>query len=571
MAQDFGGLSKAWDTLRSHGLQNIAPQLVRVGVKKLDDLPRLQAELTALGVAAWQIDTLLSGRSAQAVRPEPSAPARWDVPRMAPKGRASFSLALEAASLNNRKRALEALDESVLAASTKPAVDSRVKTYEAICVAWQVAAWPISHKSLRCFAASLKHGRYRSAHLYFGSIFGHQCRALAIPVDEFLKQCAKSFSRSITRGLGPSKLKESFDLALLSRLPTLPELRPFDMTRVDHSKDVAIFAAWFMLRELELAGARFTHLYLQGSSVSVLLPQHKTDQVGNLTVRTLQCACRVRRHELCPYHAAERHLVRVQAHPMFKPGLPFPLVPTADGNTAAKTEMIDMFRNTIAATGTALTRPDDANVELQRFGGHVMRVAGAQFLCHQGVAISTIQLLGRWTSNAIERYLQSAPLLRLQHVAPTVLHGVSTFTTVVESDVVHDVEEPIPVEDDDDPVQDAKVPDQRLAALGDQVQSLFQSLDALKGVVEAPDKILIHRKRSTIVHEGESDEKADRPAEWRTKCGWAYGFTNFFRLSAIPSSYRKCRKCFRDDPTALQSDSESDADTEGSDSSSSSS
>ena len=44
------------------------------------------------------------------------------------------------------------------------------------------------------------------------------------------------------------------------------------------------------------------------------------------------------------------------------------------------------------------------------FGGHCLRVSGAQHLCRMRVPISTIMLLGRWGSRAIERYVQETEL-----------------------------------------------------------------------------------------------------------------------------------------------------------------
>ena len=92
---------------------------------------------------------------------------RSDLPPIYQNGqRASFTLALVAAEPNNRKRALDELDRDVLARSTEPAQQSRVRTYRAICAAWGVAPFPLSVENIRCSAASFKAGGYRSAALY---------------------------------------------------------------------------------------------------------------------------------------------------------------------------------------------------------------------------------------------------------------------------------------------------------------------------------------------------------------------------------------------------------------------
>ena len=220
MAQANSGLSEVWAALRRHGLQALAPAILRSGARQLSDLRELAPALLGDGVQAWQIDILCPGDGQGLAGPAVGQAPRWDAPVSKPRQRASLTLALAAASPNNRKRSLEELDLALLAATTRPAVDSRVRVYETICRAWEVACWPVTHESLRCFSASLKQGHYRSVALYFSAIFGHQQRVLTMPVEDFLKQAAKSFIRSVTRGMGPSHLKDSFDVQMLARVPS---------------------------------------------------------------------------------------------------------------------------------------------------------------------------------------------------------------------------------------------------------------------------------------------------------------------------------------------------------------
>lgn len=195
-------IAALWDRLRTHGLQDLAPTLVQSGVRSLSDVSILTNELLAQGVKPWQLEMIT-----QEVAVVPAASAqivRKDIAPVVAGQRASAELAFSAASVNNRKRSLAELENAFLAPSTQPAVESRVKLYVELCAAWEVAPWPISYESLKCFAASLKAGRYRSASLYFHAAFSHQLRVLAIPLADFLKQSAKMFNRAITRGLGAS-------------------------------------------------------------------------------------------------------------------------------------------------------------------------------------------------------------------------------------------------------------------------------------------------------------------------------------------------------------------------------
>ena len=72
----------------------------------------------------------------------------------------------------------------------------------------------------------------------------------------------------------------------------------------------------------------------------------------------------------------------------------------------------------LSAAGWQTTYTDDAGHKRFVFGGHAARVAGATFLALRGVPVSIIQLIGRWSSTAVERYTQQAPLA----VAPGIRH-----------------------------------------------------------------------------------------------------------------------------------------------------
>ena len=49
---------------------------------------------------------------------------------------------------------------------------------------------------------------------------------------------------------------------------------------------------------------------------------------------------------------------------------------------------------------------------MERFCEHVCPVSGAQMLTRRGFPLDTVQLIGRWGSDAIKVYVQEAPLHR---------------------------------------------------------------------------------------------------------------------------------------------------------------
>ena len=58
-----------------------------------------------------------------------------------------------------------------------------------------------------------------------------------------------------------------------------------------------------------------------------------------------------------------------------------------------------------------LTRPGfDSEQALQRFGGHCLRVSGAQYLTRRGVPPAAIMHLGRWGSQSVMRHIQDSCL-----------------------------------------------------------------------------------------------------------------------------------------------------------------
>ena len=195
-AQDSPGLAGVWDLLRATRQQDLAPVLIRHGVRSVDEISSISSELLEEGVAPWKIELL---QTAGAGDP-PDRLGRWDMPVTRQNKRASMQAALDAALPNNRRRCIEALEKDVLAHSTQPSVDSKVRTYLTICQAWQVAPWPVSLESVQCFGASLKEGAYKSAQGFFQAVFTHQRRHHLVEVNAVIRGAAKDYVRSISRG-----------------------------------------------------------------------------------------------------------------------------------------------------------------------------------------------------------------------------------------------------------------------------------------------------------------------------------------------------------------------------------
>ncbi|CAE7252455.1 DNMT3B [Symbiodinium sp. CCMP2592] len=537
------------DRLRATGLQPIAPLLFDHGVRQLADI-------------AWQLEALVLGRLEVNIAVPSGRP---DHPQVRPRKRASWALA-EAAQPAKRQAALDALQADVLAATTKSSVDSRVKAWQELCLAWEKVPFPIKVETVKCIGASLKAGGYHSCSNYFGAAVGHQMRTMGAPIGEDVRWAIKDTVRAITRGLGPSQLKDSFDLELLQ--PIVPYTRQraeFHVGQLDAEIDLALIAAWWMLREIEVSNARVHHLYLSRDEsflAHFLVPISKADTQGHLTVRSYACICRARSERLCPWHAADRHLHRLYLLRKTRRQITY-LFPDSDGGPLSKVQVVRIFERVLSAAGIPLTRPDECGREVPRFQGHVMRVSGTQFLAAMGLSVPMIQLQGRWSSRAIDRYVQLAPLLRMpQAVREARNRGSSSFligagpgapaVAAAPEAVEGHPQSPPPAANKPRP---AKKKVETIDVTGDATESqrdgvsagqVQKELHQFMAAVLEPKEMLVVQPRRKVAHVIAVPEESHDIAVWRTSCGWAYGWSHFYRAEkgALGPGLRLCKRCF---------------------------
>ena len=114
--------------------------------------------------------------------------------------------------------------------------------------------------------------------------------------------------RSIERGLGPSKLKDSFDLTLLRTIWDLPNFE-----NVEDDYIMVLSGSWFPMREIELANAKASHIRFEHTSsdnpvVHWSLPVFKTDTKGEMIERSHTCSCsaEAQRKPSCPVESGRK-------------------------------------------------------------------------------------------------------------------------------------------------------------------------------------------------------------------------------------------------------------------------
>ena len=173
----------------------------------------------------------------------------------------------------------------------------------------------------------------------------------------------KDAVRSIERGLGPSKLKDSFDLTLLRTIWDSPSFQ-----EVEDDYIMVLSGSWFLMREIEVANAKASHVRFEHTSsdspvVHWSLPVSKTDTKGEMIERSHVCSCSAAIEPLCIVHALKRRLDKIELMTDRTP-----LFPDGRGHTRSKADTIKAIRNIIHMTGTETTRIGLNGRSLERFG-----------------------------------------------------------------------------------------------------------------------------------------------------------------------------------------------------------
>ncbi|CAE7460584.1 unnamed protein product [Symbiodinium microadriaticum] len=550
------------ETQAAATLSGLLRELGEAGVVSIEDVQGSWQRLLDVGVQRWQLELLLTGPSGhKLLLPQ----WRADQPPVRKRQRASLSDALRAGEPFERNQALAQLDQEVLAKTTVGPYESRLVVWRRICAKWDVPAFPLDDRNVRAVAASLKRGRYRSSEQYFSAAASHQTRRLHMTVPAHIRSIIRDCVRSIRRGLGPSALKDSFDLRCLA--PSVMEGSEFQAVSwsvLPAAVDALLVAAYFCMREIEMASASSSHPSFQDGRLSMLLPAHKSSSQGELTCRALCCGCAVRRQEMCHWHAGARHLQRLE---ILQAGLnqhTLPLFPDDQGKALSKADMIATIRSALRAAGVQTTRPDESGAQVERFSGHVLRVAGTQHLYLLGLRFDMVQLHGRWSSLAVQRYLQSASLL----VVPSTVARALSSGRARE----HSVDQQLGVRDPQlvAPREAASTAEPSEAqscmpARGEaEVAALRLQFADFVDRTHAEDQALVVNTRTKRAHLPDANESQARPELWATACGILYGNTRFFRTSASRPEWARCKRCFPDpgipgaEPGERQGDSSSE-------------
>ena len=219
--------------------------------------------------------------------------------------------------------------------------------------------------------------------------------------------------RSVLRGIGPAKQSRPYAIQKLLTLDS--EEAPVVADGPTWPLRAILLGCMFLMLEVELAATQVGHVTLDHGTKEVTwrLASSKTDSMALGTTRTWGCLCGVGTLP-CPYHIAAAVLRTAAANgvgDLTSAQLACrPLFPTLGNQVPTKAKMVATFEHFAGLTGERITN----TAGLRLFGGHTLRVTGAQALAAHGIEVAKIKILARHSSDAIYRYVAEAPLTTLR-------------------------------------------------------------------------------------------------------------------------------------------------------------
>ena len=229
-----------------------------------------------------------------------------------------------------------------------------------------------------------------------------------------------------------------------------------------------------------------------------------------------------------------------------------PWLLSRSGGRCTKAGVTDMIREAVLASGG--TAKDVQGNWL--ISGHTFRITGARTLASWGLDPITIQLLGRWGSNAVLGYLAETPLLsfsdRLSDRAGT--------TKRLGADLVRASD--VDGNPGFDWSEEREKMREEISNLKMTVSDLATSLDGVSQVLETRqtrEVWWVHNDTSSVLHQAMVDLSTP-PLTWKTVCGWKFSSQPLITTYREPPPSRlgrRCPKCQPDVSSSSSSSSES--------------
>jgi hypothetical protein len=272
---------------------------------------------------------------------------------------------------------------------------------------------PVTALGLEIVAAYFKRGGYRSFPNYLSAIKSVHVEA-GHSWTEQLEGMGRWTTRSVLRGIGPARQSRPFKLNDVLGLPL--DFEPLVTNGPRFPIHAVLIGSMFLLREVELAGILLENVTLEErlQEVTIRLTSSKSDSMALGTSRTWGCVCGVATLP-CPFHLCKVICAKVvdDARGLGLSGAALSgihLFGTSDGTVPLKAQFVETFEAVALKLNLQILTAEGTRA----YGGHTLRVTGAQTLAAHGIEISKIRILARHSGEAILRYVAEAPLTTLR-------------------------------------------------------------------------------------------------------------------------------------------------------------
>lgn len=334
----------------------------------------------------------------------------------------------------------------------------------------------------------------------------------------------KDASRSVNRGIGPPRQSAPLPMDKLIRVGSDTAVH-CDHGPIDPVRAITIMCH-FVVREIEAAFALAKHWKFdhEAKTITWHLPVSKTDPTAVGCFRSWGCICVPPKTSSldCPWHTACEYWSQLKERFANQHGTlndDLPLFPDQRGQVVTKAAMIDTIEILARALGEDLVNDTGG----KRFGGHTPRVTGARYWASIGLEMFKIQILARWGSPVILRYVSEAPLQTITMDVQKRMSVDKVWNAISELD--------------------RNLSDMQVKAAEEvQVQSRKENPVRKKESSESGVSWVINPK-SGVWHAPMLFGTQFPPGSWRTKCGWFFGNAIFEVTERKPSNNRLCDRC----------------------------
>ena len=336
--------------------------------------------------------------------------------------RGDRGVALSSASLaTTRELALDGLLTVMSAPLAASSQESLIKTRTSFHMAWFgpiVEVLPLVPAKVLAVCAMFRAGGYRFVENYLSKIKDLQI-GKGFDWSMSLERAFRKSKRAVNRGIGPALQSAALDLGAAFKALENRSSAPVCNRGPVGLRNLLVDGCLWRLKGLEISYAEVCHLEvdMDHSWVDWTLQVSKTDVRALGKARRWECGCSGDFTKPCLFHAIV-DLLKILRSSRGGEGSS-PLFRTLSGGFVDKRHVVISIKFVAKLTGVALT----GSGGVRRFGGHGLRVTRARLLAGMGIGIGLIQLMARWLSEVVLRYVAEAPL---QGMSGTYRRGLST-------------------------------------------------------------------------------------------------------------------------------------------------